>query len=677
MMKPVNVVLFAFGLLFLLPALPAVADEFKVLSFRQDPSDISAIVNTYKRYDDNDEICAIIKVRSDLNNLRFTASNPVVGNVELRNGEYWVYISGGTRQLNVFTEGFIKFSYTFPVRIEKGKVYILELSSKSGSHGETGKGTLIITSSPKNIKVGIDGFPDLEKQTPCTFENYRAGNYRFEFYRNRYHPLDSIITIEKNTQKQIHIRLRPDWGNLVVATVPADADFEMEGRLYTGPGLRLEGEVNGLKQGSYALTIRRKNYRTVTIEVEIRENDTAFYNVELEPVLTPLQIKSTPEGADVFIDGKPVGTTPFNTDGIITGEHTIRLEKKGFVVEEETVFLEEDRPGQLLFNMKNHARISIESTPPGAVVWLDGEYKGKTPLKLKVLTGKSKLRIAKEHFIPVEKTIVVTASETFRFTLAKQKYRLSVESVPSGAALKVNGISKGRTPESFTLAQGRYKVTVEENKYMKKSKRINLNRDRELRLRLSKRYAGYVGFSFIVPANTDYELFKYGLEIGWTYKKASQILTSLGYNYKWVESVSSHIPSSVKIINTDAYQGLDLSRQEVNGFAEQRVFNLFLRLGYVLPKPQIALSGSVGLNSITGYEVFNSDNYYNSNGHPDILPGDKFINANGEIDRVSFIYGLNILIPVSMFYISVDYWVSGLTVEYSPKLMFGIGIGFR
>ncbi|HFB62351.1 MAG TPA: hypothetical protein ENJ69_05145, partial [Bacteroidetes bacterium] len=91
---------------------------FKVLSFRKVPNDLSAIQNKFKRYDDNDALCALVKVRSDVPGLRFSASNPIVGNVEKRQGEYWVYLSAGTRQLYVFTEGFIKLAYMFPERIE-------------------------------------------------------------------------------------------------------------------------------------------------------------------------------------------------------------------------------------------------------------------------------------------------------------------------------------------------------------------------------------------------------------------------------------------------------------------------------------------------------------------------------------------------------------------------------
>lgn len=44
----------------------------------------------------------------------------------------------------------------------------------------------------------------------------------------------------------------------------------------------------------------------------------------------PLIIESLPAGAQVFMDGRPVGTTPLTLDAIPTGSHALRLELDGY-----------------------------------------------------------------------------------------------------------------------------------------------------------------------------------------------------------------------------------------------------------------------------------------------------------------------------------------------------------
>ena len=44
-----------------------------------------------------------------------------------------------------------------------------------------------------------------------------------------------------------------------------------------------------------------------------------------------LIITSTPEGADIELDGKPIGTTPFAGEAEVTaGKHRLKLTRKGY-----------------------------------------------------------------------------------------------------------------------------------------------------------------------------------------------------------------------------------------------------------------------------------------------------------------------------------------------------------
>jgi len=97
------------------------ADKFVVKSFKR--IDNKILLNKDKRTDANGDLCAIVLVRTSLIGLGMSASTPVEGNVNWREGDYWVYLSAGTRMIKFFK----KEEYTFPQRIEKGKFYILEL----------------------------------------------------------------------------------------------------------------------------------------------------------------------------------------------------------------------------------------------------------------------------------------------------------------------------------------------------------------------------------------------------------------------------------------------------------------------------------------------------------------------------------------------------------------------
>jgi len=75
------------------------ADEFVVKNFKLAPSDISA--RKYERLDINDEKCALIKIRTDIDGLSFDPRLGAEGNVEFKNGEYWLYVTSGEKVIKI------------------------------------------------------------------------------------------------------------------------------------------------------------------------------------------------------------------------------------------------------------------------------------------------------------------------------------------------------------------------------------------------------------------------------------------------------------------------------------------------------------------------------------------------------------------------------------------------
>ena len=77
--------------LFLFIAQHALADSLDVSGYKQIPNDISA--TRYPKFDANDKLCALIKVISDIDQLGFERNMGIVGNIEKKTGEYWIYVS--------------------------------------------------------------------------------------------------------------------------------------------------------------------------------------------------------------------------------------------------------------------------------------------------------------------------------------------------------------------------------------------------------------------------------------------------------------------------------------------------------------------------------------------------------------------------------------------------------
>ena len=119
-----------FIMLFLLIAATAslCAQKLIVESFKLATSDLTA--QTQPRKDLNDRNCALIKVGLGLNGVLFEGS--IMGNVENKTGEYWVYMPQGNRQLKVKHPNYAPVIVTFAdydvEKLESNRTYELIVS---------------------------------------------------------------------------------------------------------------------------------------------------------------------------------------------------------------------------------------------------------------------------------------------------------------------------------------------------------------------------------------------------------------------------------------------------------------------------------------------------------------------------------------------------------------------
>ncbi len=193
-----------------------------------------------------------------------------------------------------------------------------------------------------------------------------------------------------------------------------------------------------------------------------------------------VQVAVHPADATMLFDGQPVGSTsPFVvTDVSPTGKHVIEVKKSGYRSWSQEVQVS---PGQTLSLQvpmtpegeeaqavgavaSNGAQatggFSLETSPPGATVALDGQdLGGITPLRVGNLLARTyevKVKLAgfKEHIARVDVRSGVDQSLP-RVMLEPERVRVRVTSEPSGAeAVVVRGSEKrtlGRTPIDVTL----------------------------------------------------------------------------------------------------------------------------------------------------------------------------------------------------------------------------------
>jgi len=113
--------------------------------------------------------------------------------------------------------------------------------------------------------------------------------------------------------------------------------------------------------------------------------------------------------------------------------------------------------------------LSVDSEPAGASVIVDGESVGKTPLRdLPLTEGEHQLRLEEARHLPVEQALQITGRsvrQQLQLQLAPAWAEVTVDSLPLGATILLDGEAVARTPATLEILQGEHQLMLQLQTY--------------------------------------------------------------------------------------------------------------------------------------------------------------------------------------------------------------------
>lgn len=180
-----------------------------------------------------------------------------------------------------------------------------------------------------------------------------------------------------------------------------------------------------------------------------------------------IKATSTPSNAKVYLDGSYRGTTPLLISNVKVGEHDIKFTKKDYYDRSKTVQVKENYTTYTAARLNPIPRtgsLDIDSDPSYAEVYLDGSYRGRTPLTISNLeVGEYQIRISKDGYYDWYSTAQVKQNMTTQIfaPLEPMTGSLYVTSSPRYARVFLDGIEQGTTPLTITdIEEGWHEVVI-------------------------------------------------------------------------------------------------------------------------------------------------------------------------------------------------------------------------
>ncbi len=170
-------------------------------------------------------------------------------------------------------------------------------------------------------------------QTPCSFNNLFPERYSLQIQKDGYVQVQTALQIKAGESQDQKLHLEALARGVYITSKPAGADIFINGAKQSGQ----TPASLPLAPGHYDLVLRLPGYDPYVGQVQVKDNIQTTLDAELRERgqsahVAWAQITTTPEGAEIVVDGNPTGQTSPARVQIPSGTHVIALKLNGFQV---------------------------------------------------------------------------------------------------------------------------------------------------------------------------------------------------------------------------------------------------------------------------------------------------------------------------------------------------------
>lgn len=243
-----------------------------------------------------------------------------------------------------------------------------------------------------------------------------------------------------------------------------------------------------LPEGEYTFHFKKDGYKAISRTIIVKKDD--VINIELVEDSSQrvvyqapgiIVINSTPDKAEIILDGQKYGYTNKTLTGVTPGKHQLIIGKNKFFTDLSTFEMSSGEIKNINIKLKpNYGYLSIVSHPDNTEIFINNKSLGFTPLNnIEIESGKYRLNANMElyHTYFSDEFEIQDSDSTFiEFELKPAYGRLEISSTPvDNAEVLINGIVVGKTPYiSKNIPSGEYTIDVSKENYSSVTEQVTV-----------------------------------------------------------------------------------------------------------------------------------------------------------------------------------------------------------
>jgi serine/threonine protein kinase len=175
-------------------------------------------------------------------------------------------------------------------------------------------------------------------QTPCSFNDLVPQRYSLQVQKEGYLQIQTALETKAGQALDQKLHLEALAKGLYVTSRPPGADIFIDGAKQSGQ----TPTTLPLGPGQYNLVLRIPGYEAFSEHIQIKDNIQTTLDAELKQRsqsthVAWAQVNSTPEGAEIFVDGNDSGqVTPARVQ-VPTGVHIVALHMSGYQIAKHAI----------------------------------------------------------------------------------------------------------------------------------------------------------------------------------------------------------------------------------------------------------------------------------------------------------------------------------------------------
>ena len=303
---------------------------------------------------------------------------------------------------------------------------------------------------------------------PCTIDKIKSGTQHLVIKKDLYADFNQNFEMTDGAFKIIeNLTLKPIYATINLRTNPSNAAIYINKNNVSNKGELKSYKVNS---GNYFIEAKLKNYKDFQKNIILKEQENFTETIQLEPQVGELNIETTPEDCDIYLNGvKQNRLTPAVLRNIQVGSYQLELKKEGFTSIKKQIEIKEGETTKIFEKLIAGITIPIITEPSNASIEIDGIYLGISPISYKFTMGKNyNIKITKENYKPINETIFITENvyKLPVYNLEKLEKILPIITEPTNATIEIDGKYIGISPISYKFTIGKtYNLKITKENY--------------------------------------------------------------------------------------------------------------------------------------------------------------------------------------------------------------------